>query len=40
VSTGKRRPGTTQVHGISPMEPLNEGMEDSNLTKVEEVNSY
>ncbi|CAC5419433.1 unnamed protein product [Mytilus coruscus] len=37
VSTGKRRPGTTQVHGISPMEPLSEGMEDNNLTKVEET---
>ncbi|VDI28195.1 Hypothetical predicted protein [Mytilus galloprovincialis] len=37
VSTGKRRPGVTQVIGISPMEPLNEGMEDNNLTKVEET---
>ncbi|XP_052086398.1 uncharacterized protein LOC127723675 isoform X2 [Mytilus californianus] len=37
VSTGKRRPGTIQVIGISPMEPLSEGMEDNNLTKVEET---
>ncbi|XP_071132906.1 uncharacterized protein [Mytilus edulis] len=38
VSTGKRRPKVTQVGiGISPMEPLNEGTEDNNLTKVEET---
>ncbi|XP_069101454.1 serine-rich adhesin for platelets-like isoform X2 [Argopecten irradians] len=35
--TSRRRSGQTQVHGLSHMEPLNEGVEESSMPKVEEI---
>ncbi|XP_021371016.1 uncharacterized protein LOC110461716 isoform X2 [Mizuhopecten yessoensis] len=35
--TSRRRSGQTQVHGLSHMEPLSEGVEENTMPKVEEI---
>ncbi|XP_033744867.1 uncharacterized protein LOC117330567 isoform X1 [Pecten maximus] len=35
--TSRRRSGQTQVHGLSHMEPLSEGVEENSMPKVEEI---